>query len=61
MSQMVAGTGKLQLATGQHPGVMKDAVCSPRGTTIVGVAELEHKGLRGAVIAAVDAVQNKPV
>lgn len=61
VSQMVAGTGKLQLATGQHPGVMKDAVCSPGGTTIVGVAELEHKGLRGAVIAAVDAVQNKPV
>lgn len=47
VSQMVAGTGKLQLATGQHPGVMKDAVCSPGGTTIVGVAELEHKGLRG--------------
>ena len=61
VSQMVAGTGKLQLATGQQPGVMKDAVCSPGGTTIVGVAELEHKGLRGAVIAAVDAVQNKPV
>lgn len=60
VSQMVAGTGKLQLVTGQHPGVMKDAVCSPGGTTIVGVAELEHKGLRGAVIAAVDAVQNKP-
>lgn len=59
VSQMVVGTGKLQLATGQHPGVMKDAVCSPGGTTIVGVAELERQRFRGAVIDAVDAIQNK--
>lgn len=59
VSQMIVGTGKLQLATGQHPGVMKDAVCSPGGTTIVGVAELERKGFRGAVIDAVDAIQSK--
>lgn len=58
-SQMVIGTGKLQLLTGTHPGAMKDAVCSPGGTTIVGVAALERKGLRSAVIDAVDAVQNK--
>lgn len=58
-SQMIVGTGKLQLATGQHPGAMKDAVCSPGGTTIVGVAELERKGFRGAVIDAIDAIQNK--
>lgn len=58
-SQMIVGTGKLQLATGLHPGAMKDAVCSPGGTTIVGVAELERKGFRSAVIDAVDAIQNK--
>lgn len=58
-SQMVVGTGKLQLATGRHPAAMKDAVCSPAGTTIVGVAELERKGFRGAVIDAVDAIGNK--
>ncbi|MEG2613325.1 MAG: pyrroline-5-carboxylate reductase dimerization domain-containing protein, partial [Alistipes sp.] len=57
VSQMVVGTGKMQLTTGLHPGVMKDAVCSPGGTTIVGVTELESKGLRAAVIAAVDAIQ----
>lgn len=58
-SQMVAGTGKLQLATGRHPGAMKDGVCSPGGTTIVGVAALERKGFRSAVIDAVDAVERK--
>lgn len=58
-SQMIVGTGKLQLLTGQHPGAMKDAVCSPGGTTIVGVAELERKGFRAAVIDAVDAIENK--
>lgn len=58
-AQMLAGTGKLQLETGAHPGAMKDAVCSPGGTTIVGVAALERKGFRSAVIDAIDAVQNK--
>lgn len=58
-AQMIVGTGKLHLATGQHPAAMKDAVCSPGGTTIVGVAELERKGFRGAVIDAVDAIKNK--
>ena len=58
-SQMIVGTGKLQLASGQHPGAMKDAVCSPGGTTIAGVAELERKGCRGAVIDPIDAIQNK--
>lgn len=58
-SRVVSGTGKLQTATGQHPAAMKDAVCSPGGTTIVGVAELERKGFRGAVIDAIDAIFNK--
>ena len=57
--QMVAGTGKLLVEQGAHPGTMKDAVCSPAGTTIVGVAALERKGLRSAVIDAVDAIQQK--
>ncbi len=56
VSQMLAGTAKLQLETGQHPGAMKDAVCSPGGATIKGVAELEAAGLRSALIRAVDAV-----
>ena len=58
-SQMIVGTGKLQLASGTHPAAMKDAVCSPGGTTIVGVAELERRGFRAAVIDAVDAIEDK--
>lgn len=58
-SQMIVGTGKLQLTTNTHPGVMKDAVCSPGGTTIVGVTTLERKGLRSSVIDAIDAIQKK--
>lgn len=58
-SQMLIGTGKLQLETSTHPGKMKDAVCSPGGTTIVGVTTLERKGFRSAVIDAIDAIQKK--
>ncbi len=58
-SQMVVGTGKLQLDTGDQPGVMKDAVCSPGGTTIKGVTQLEKSGFRGAVIDAIDAIQGE--
>lgn len=56
-SQMVVGTGRLQLASGAHPGAMKDAVCSPGGTTIVGVAALERRGFRSAVIDALDEIE----
>lgn len=55
--QMVAGTGKLQAVTGTHPAVMKDAVCSPGGTTIVGVSALEKAGMRSAIIEAIDAIE----
>lgn len=56
-SQMLVGTGKMQLKTNEHPGAMKDAVASPGGTTIKGVTELEQKGFRGAVISALDAIE----
>lgn len=57
-SQMMMGAAALQLKTGAHPGQMKDAVCSPGGTTIRGVQALEKAGMRSAFMDAVDAVMN---
>lgn len=59
IAQMLAGTGKMALKSGDHPGQMKDAVCSPSGTTIVGVSALEKNGFRFAVIDAVDQIEKK--
>ena len=59
ISQMILGSAKLQLETGEHPGVLKDNVCSPAGTTICGVASLEESGLRSACIKSIDAIMNK--
>lgn len=57
-AQMVIGSALLQQKGGKHPSVLKDAVCSPGGTTIQGVRVLEQGGFRaaamGAVIAAYD-------
>ena len=58
-AQMVLGSARLVLESGKHPGVLKDAVCSPGGTTIQGVRTLEEAGFRGAVMDAVIAAYEK--
>ena len=58
-AQMAAGSAKLILESGKHPGELKDAVCSPGGTTIEGVRVLEEGGLRGIVMDAVIAAYEK--
>lgn len=54
-AQTVVGAGKMVLETGHHPGALKDAVCSPAGTTIEATCVLEQRGFRSAVIEAIEA------
>lgn len=58
-AQAVLGSAKMVLETGMHPGELKDMVCSPGGTTIQAVKVLEEKGMRAAVMDAVEACVEK--
>lgn len=58
-AQTVLGSAKMVLETGIHPGALKDMVCSPGGTTIEAVSELEAKGFRSAVISAMNKCYKK--
>ena len=58
-AQSVLGSAKMVLETGKHPGELKDMVCSPGGTTIDAVVELEKLGFRNSVIQAMDKCAEK--
>ena len=58
-AQTLLGSALMVLQTGTHPGALKDAVCSPAGTTIEAVEELERKGFRAAIMDAMKACADK--
>jgi len=55
----LAGAGEMLLQTGEHPGKLKDNVCSPGGSTIAGVNVLEERAFRGAVMDCVKAAYKR--
>ena len=54
-AQAVMGSAKMVLETGVHREQLKDNVCSPGGTTIAAVCELENRGFKSTVQAGIDA------
>jgi pyrroline-5-carboxylate reductase len=54
-AQTVLGAARMVLELRVNPVQLRDQVASPGGTTIRGIAELEQRGLSGALIAAVAA------
>jgi pyrroline-5-carboxylate reductase len=58
-AQTLLGAAKMLLETGDTPGALKDAVCSPGGTTIAGMHALEKAGLRAAAMDAVQAAYQR--
>lgn len=60
-AQTVLGAARMVLETQTHPGVLKDMVASPGGTTIAGLHALESGGVRGALMDAVEAATRRAV
>lgn len=58
-AQMLKGNAALALQSEQHTGALKDAICSPGGTTIAGVRALEEGGFRAASMNAVIAAYER--
>lgn len=58
-ARTLAGAAELLEKSGKHPGVLKDNVCSPGGSTIEGVKKLEDNGFRAGIIEAVEASYKK--
>lgn len=58
-AQTLLGAAKMVLASGEHPAVLRDKVTSPGGTTIAGIHVMEQRGVRAALIDAVEVATEK--
>ena len=58
-AETLRGAAELALGSNKHPEELKDAVCSPGGSTIAGVAALERGAFRSSMINAVEAAYKR--
>ncbi len=57
--QTALGTAAMLAQGEKHPGELRDQITSPGGTTIHGLQILEERGVRGALMAAVQAATER--
>ena len=53
------GSAEMYLSTKTHPGALKDAVCSPGGSTIAGLRAMEEGGFRSSAMEGVIATYKR--
>ncbi|PPK69399.1 pyrroline-5-carboxylate reductase [Actinokineospora auranticolor] len=57
--QSAVGAATMLAETGEHPVILREAVTSPAGTTIMAIRELENHGVRAALLAAIEAARDR--
>jgi pyrroline-5-carboxylate reductase len=57
--QSAVGAATMLVKTGEHPVILREAVTSPAGTTIMAIRELENHGVRAALLAAIEAARDR--
>ena len=61
ITQSAVGAARMLRETGEHPVLLREAVTSPGGTTIMAIRELERHGVRAAGLAAIEAARDRSV
>ena len=61
ITQSAVGAARMLRETGEHPVLLREAVTSPGGTTIMAIRELERHGVRAAIVAAIEAARDRSV
>ncbi|MCA1836969.1 MAG: pyrroline-5-carboxylate reductase, partial [Actinobacteria bacterium] len=61
ITQSAVGAARMLRETGDHPVLLREAVTSPGGTTIMAIRELERHRVRAALLAAIEAARDRSV
>jgi pyrroline-5-carboxylate reductase len=61
ITQSAVGAAQMLRQSGEHPVLLREAVTSPGGTTIMAIRELERHGVRAALLAAIEAARDQSI